>query len=258
MNVERPGEEARRRLGIGVDGPVPDLLRQLEDEAGLAVFIVPLGNDGIDGAYQQLEQERFVLLNHDRHPVRKRFTLAHEFGHDFLAHGSRFDQRIAFGEGGRLEHEANGFAAELLVPRPAIDLWFSRHGDPEVDLEVVVRMANYFNVSAYVVRYRLANEGRLPSTRSRSLDASLSTGTHNELARQLGLIRPQDSISLNHDRGAYVPAAMQATIGDLLRRDLLTEEAAAALLRVSDDAAAELIRDMVEPQATADDTTQGG
>jgi Zn-dependent peptidase ImmA (M78 family) len=257
MTAERPGEEARRRLGIGVDGPVPDLLRLLEDEAGLSVFVVPLGDDGIDGAYQQLEQERFVLLNHDRHPVRKRFTLAHEFGHDFLGHGSRFDQRIDFGTGDHFEHEANGFAAEILVPRPAIDLWLSRHDDPEVDLEVVVRMANYFNVSAFVIRYRLANERRLPPALARSLDADLSAGKHNELARQLGLIRPQDSISVNHRRGAYVPASMQATIGDLLRRDLLTEEAAAALLRVSDDVAGEMIRDMVEPQATADDTEGG-
>ena len=216
MNVERPGEAARRTLGLGVDGPVPDLLRQLEDEAGLSIFIVPLGDDGIEGAYQELNEERFVLLNQDRHPVRKRFTLAHEFGHSYLGHGSRFDRRINWSDEDRFEREANALAAELLAPRPAIDHWFSRHGDPEVDIDVVVRLANFFNVSAMFVRYRLANEGRLPPRLGAELDAALHAGKHLDRHRQLGLSRPQDSISVQDAEGAYVPATMQATIGDLL------------------------------------------
>jgi Zn-dependent peptidase ImmA (M78 family) len=257
MIASRPGEAARRTLGLGVDGPVPDLLRQLEDEAALSVFIVPLGEDGIEGAYQKLERERFVLVNQDRHPVRKRFSLAHEFGHDYLGHGSRFDRGFSFSDEDKLEREANWFAAELLAPRPAIDHWFSRHGDPEVDLDMVVRLANFFNVSAFVVRYRLENEGRLTSRRGKELDAAIYTGEHRIRARQLGLSPPHDSITAQHARGAYVPAEMQARIGDLLRRELITEEAAASLLRVSADAAGRQIREMVEPQAGVDEATGG-
>lgn len=251
MRVERPGEAARRRLGLGVDGPVPDLLRQLEDEAGLSIFIVPLGENGIDGAYQQMKEERFVLVNQDRHPVRKRFSLAHEFGHDYLGHGSRFDRTISFGDDDRVEREANRFAAELLAPRPAIDHWFSRYGDPEADLEAVVRLANFFNVSAFVIRYRLESEGRLTRRRGGELDAAIREGAHRDLARRLGLSPPQDSISVQDARGGYVPATMQATIADLLRRELLSEEAATRLLHISEDAAAEQVRRMVAPTAEA-------
>lgn len=244
-------------LGLGLDGPVSDLLRLLEDEAGLSIFIVPLGDEGIEGAYQELEQERFVLINQDRHPVRKRFTLAHEFGHSYLGHGSKFDRRISFSDEDRFEREANAFAAELLAPRPAIDHWFSRHGDPEADLEAVVRLANFFNVSAAFIRYRLANEGRLTPVRGSALDAAIGAGEHLALHWQLGLSRPQDSISVHDARGAYVPAAMQATIGDLLRRGLITREAAASLLRVSDDVAAEQIREMTESRQPSEDPPGG-
>jgi Zn-dependent peptidase ImmA (M78 family) len=257
MNAERAGEAARRMLGIGADGPVPDLLRQIEDEAGLLVFIVPLGEGGIEGAYQKLEQERFILINQDRPTVRKRFSLAHEFGHDYLDHGSRFDRKISFSANDRFEREANKFAAELLVPRPALDHWLARHDDPDVDLEVVVRLAYFFNVSAFVVRYRLENERRLGPTRGRQLDADILAGNHFALARRLGLSAPQDSISVQHARGGYVPAEMQATIGDLLRRELLTAEAATSLLRVSERAAAEQIQNMVEPEAKTDETPGG-
>ena len=42
MNGEREANSARRNLGIGLESPTPDLLRLLEDEAGLHVFVVSL------------------------------------------------------------------------------------------------------------------------------------------------------------------------------------------------------------------------
>jgi negative regulator of sigma E activity len=46
---------------------------------------------------------------------------------------------------------------------------------------------------------------------------------------------------------------MQATIGDLLRRKLITTEAAASLLRVSEGVAAEQIREMTASWQPAED-----
>ncbi len=257
MSVERAGEEARRTLGLALEGPVPDLLRHVEDEAGLRVFIVSLGEGGIEGAYQQLKDERFVLVNHDRQPVRKRFTLAHEFGHHFLDHGSRFDYRFSFHDEDSFEREANGFAAELLVPRPAIDHWLSRRADPKIDLEILVRIANYFDVSAAVIRFRLENENRITTDAGGQFDADIRAGRHRALARELGLAPPRDSIAAHHVRGGYVPAAMQATIADLLRRELLSREAAASLLRVSEKDAADQIDEMLEHVDPTGDESSG-
>jgi Zn-dependent peptidase ImmA (M78 family) len=257
MNQARAGEAARRELGLGAEGPIPDLLRLVEDEAGLFVFVTSLGEDGIDGAFQQIDGERFALVNQDRSAVRKRFTLAHEFGHDFLKHGSRFDQKISFQAADRCEREANQFASELLAPRSAIDQWLARNNDPEIDLEVVVRIACYFNVSALVIRYRLQNEGRLSSTLGKQIDDDIFTKEHLALERRLGLGRAQDTITAHHGHGGYIPAAMQAKIGDLLRRGLLGREAAASLLRVSEEEATEQIEGMLEGGEAADKKPSG-
>lgn len=257
MSATRAGEEARRALGLALEGPIPDLLRQVEDEADLRVFIVSLGDGGIEGAYQQLEDERFILVNHDRQPVRKRFTLAHELAHHLLHHGSRFDYRFSFRDEDRLEREANSLAAELLAPRPAIDHWLSRRGDPKIDLEVLVRVANYFDVSAAVIRFRLTNENRITSSAGRQFDADIKAGRHRHLARELGLVPPRDSIAVHHVRGGYVPADMQATIADLLRRELLAPKAAAGLLRVSEEEAAEQIDEMLKSADPTGDEASG-
>jgi Zn-dependent peptidase ImmA (M78 family) len=253
MNGERAAETARRDLGIGLESPVPDLLRQVEDDAGLHVFIVPLPEDGIDGAYQMDRGEPFVLINQEKHPTRKRFTLAHEFGHHRLDHGAQLDSHIDLRDRRRTEVEANRFAGAFLLPRRAIDDWFARHNDPQLSLETLVRLAYTFNVSTYVVRYRLQAVKRLTtSTRKKHLDAALSTGAHYDVAKQLGLMWPQDSIKAEGDRGAYVPASMQARITDLVQRGLLTKDAAKARLRLPEPAATERIEALLNPPIFTD------
>jgi Zn-dependent peptidase ImmA (M78 family) len=254
MSAERAAETARRDLGIGSDGPAPDLLRVLEDEAGLLVFIVPLPEDGIDGAYQVNKGEPFVLINQEKDPTRKRFTLAHEFGHHYLNHGAQLDSKIDFRDRRLTEVEANRFAGAFLMPRPAIDDWFARHHDPDLSLETLVRLAFAFNTSAWVARYRLQFVGRLKSTTAqRRLDDALRSEDHFKVVAQLGLTRSQDTISVEHARGGYVPAVMQAKIGDLVQRGLLSDEAAKARLRLPEPAATERLKALLAPVLLSED-----
>lgn len=253
MNGEQAAVTARNDLGIGLQSPVPDLLRLLEDEGGLHVFIVELPEDGIDGAYQVDRGEPFVLINQKKHSVRKRFTLAHEFGHHRLGHGAQLDSRIDLRDRTHTEVEANRFAGAFLMPRPAIDDWLARHDDPELSLEILVRLAVFFNVSAYVARYRLQAVKRLRSrTTMRRLDEALNAGAHRDLVRERGLLRSKDSIAVEGLRGGYVPAAMQSKIADLVRRGLLSEEAAKARLHLAEPAATEHVRELLQPPLVSD------
>lgn len=253
MNGEHEAGAARRELGIGLESPIPDILRLLEDEAGLHVFIVSLPEDGIDGAYQLDRGQPFVLINQKKHPVRKRFTLAHEFGHHRLGHGAQIDSDIDLRDRRRTEIEANRFAGAFLMPRPAVDDWFSRYEDPELDLEILVRLAVTFNVSAFVARYRLAAVKRLtsPALMAR-LDKALRANDHWEVTRKLGLMRSTDSIEAEDSRGGYVPASMQQGIGDLVRRRLLSEEAAKARLHLPEPAAEERVQELIAPPLFSD------
>lgn len=123
---------------------------------------------------------------------RINFTLAHEFGH-YLLHRANFPNGIRCGEQdivrwdseyGQIEHQANRFAANLLMPLDD----FRRQIDAraKVDLDVISHCANRYCVSliAAIVRWLSYTERRavLVVSRdgyilwSRASDAALKSG----------------------------------------------------------------------------------
>ena len=96
-----------------------------EDLLGLRVQVAPMS--GISGFLYPAE--RVVFLNAADSPQRRRFTLAHELGHWICQHleGTRQplycrheDVTAAAPPDRAREREANVFAAELLMPEPAV------------------------------------------------------------------------------------------------------------------------------------------
>lgn len=249
MDTRTPAEAAeaaRHRLGVGVDGPLPDPLRLLEDEAGLAVFVLPLPRDGVDGAYIIDRGKPFVLVNQNGHPVKKRFTLAHEYGHHFLDHGPQFDRAIDPADTRvKVEREANEFASAFLMPRTAVDLWFGANGDPAIDLDTLMRFAYFFNVSAPAALVRLKTLNRLrPGTTAKRLAEDLAAKRHNRRARQLGLEYDLDSLAVEHQAGGHVPTRTQRKLAEGIARKLLDEHAAKRLLHLPPEAAQRRLADL--------------
>lgn len=69
--------------------------------------------DQTDGIQVILGEEAVIGYNDDRHPNRKRFTVAHEIGHLILGH----TQQDYDSDNKNIDDvEANQFAAELLMP----------------------------------------------------------------------------------------------------------------------------------------------
>ena len=99
----------------------------------------------------------FIRYNGSEHIVRQRFTIAHELGHLFLNHGSKFrdtpeEYRISAYD--PLETEANQFAAEVLMPNIAIEYLIKKK-----DIYSPDEMAKRLNVSEIAMKYRLKNLG---------------------------------------------------------------------------------------------------
>lgn len=107
--------------------------------------------------------ERRIWVNADearQSPGRRRFTIAHELGHWVcqVQEGRRqpiYCRAVTADGDGRNppeEREANVFAAELLMPRPAVRAAFAELADsPE--------LAARFDVSQEAMRWRLYNLG---------------------------------------------------------------------------------------------------
>jgi Zn-dependent peptidase ImmA (M78 family) len=215
--------DARRDLGLGDDSPLPDILRLLET-AGLRVFGHPLGHDGVDGAYELVRDEPFILFNVAKHPQRIRFTLSHEYGHHRLGHGAKPPEHVRPRSQQPVERDANAFAAAFLMPRAAIGRWLEAHGEPTPDLEVTTRLAAAFGVSAWAMRYRLEDLGHLRrGAPLKRIDTALNAGAHTQLARDLSIPLVRDTVSDAHRIGLWLPVDHQRTLLSLLESGRATE-----------------------------------
>jgi Zn-dependent peptidase ImmA (M78 family) len=135
----------------GAELPVP-VERIAEDLLGLAVT----ERDGLAVSGMLLPAEREIYLNAEDVPARRRFTLAHEVGHWVCqclgGKGAPVMCRaedVSEGADRTLEREANVFAAELLMPEPAVRMAYGQESD----------LAERFGVSSEAMAWRLYNLG---------------------------------------------------------------------------------------------------
>lgn len=126
--------------------------------------------DDVSGMLVIKDSQVTIGVNSCHHPNRRRFTMAHELGHYVLHRSSSnvfFDESLLFfrnqksSEGTqRQEIEANNFAAELLMPEPAIRQRLENPIDAFNDKEVS-SLASEFNVSSQALTIRLTKLGLL-------------------------------------------------------------------------------------------------
>jgi Zn-dependent peptidase ImmA (M78 family) len=240
--AEQIAQAERVRLGLGDRGPIADLVRTLEEQAGVFVALMQLGLEGLAGVYQVREEVPIVLLNSSDHPVRQRFTLAHEYGHHCMRHGAAVDRRIDLASKDRQEVEANQFAAELLLPRIGVEWWLQNHDDPALDLETLVRLAAFYGVSCQVALYRLANWGRIKASARRTLQDRIDGGEHRALARRLRLLQLVDTLVRERGRSVRMPAPVARIILRAFDAGLIDQRTAAERLHV-DEAEIQRLRD---------------
>jgi Zn-dependent peptidase ImmA (M78 family) len=234
---------ARQHLGVGESARIDDIVRLVEEEAGIPVVLAKLPDGGPEGVYTRVRSKPFIFVNSASAPVRQRFTLAHELGHHWLGHKEVWDQEIHFADRDPNEVAANRFAAEFLVPRAAIHWWLGKQGDPDINLEILVRLAHHFRVSCEMARYRLENARRLQGQRQiAELDGAIADRDHRRLQLQLGLTEPEDSIALAADADVRVPDRMKANILWAVAQGLVEPDLAARRLRISEQQVADELR----------------
>lgn len=121
--------------------------------------------DSLSGLSFIDSDKRFVVINSNHAPNRKRFTWAHEIAHHvmhvpMLRGGVHVDKRIlrrdelAASGTNLIEIEANNFAAELLMPTQ----WIEQLAGPNFDLgddEAIEELAQTFQVSSAALYYRI-------------------------------------------------------------------------------------------------------
>ncbi len=190
--------EYRTHVGLDLSGPIPDLLRVVEDVASVAVTVIELP-DGISGAYTMQEGQGFAFVNLRDPVVRQRFTLAHELAHHVFEDVGIIDSaETVFGSpSSPAERRARTFAAEFLVPLQAVGAWLDARGASQVTLRLVVELASYFRVSAETALIRLHLAQRIGPDEGlfESLREAIHRGENTTLERRLGIVESADALA---------------------------------------------------------------
>lgn len=133
---------------------IPVRPERLAFEIGIPVISAPF-SDNLSGLLvpETIGNEvRYVIFVNSKHRLtRRRFSVAHELGHFYLHRGLRLAFTHHSRHRGRLEREADRFAAELLMPEKYV-----RELSKQIDFEEMVRR---FEVSAAAMRRRLNELG---------------------------------------------------------------------------------------------------
>jgi len=140
--------------GISIE---PLDVTSLTQKLGISMRMEPM----IGEESGSLKKDKFgkwiMTINSLHHPHRQRFTIAHELGH-YIKHTiltENFIDTTFFRneESNQMEHEANKFAAELLMPQVLFEKYIT-----EVSKQVE-DVAKYFQVSSMAVRIRAKQLG---------------------------------------------------------------------------------------------------
>jgi Zn-dependent peptidase ImmA (M78 family) len=145
--------------------PVP--VEQIAENYGIEIRYEP-AEEELSGALIRKGRNKVVIgVNSFHHPNRQRFTIAHEIAHFLLHEGIKVHVDQDFRVNLRDEQsskavsweeiEANGFAAELLMPTAFITRDTQRF--QTFDEQTKQRLANRYRVSKHAMGLRLANLG---------------------------------------------------------------------------------------------------
>lgn len=214
LTVERFAEQQagdqRRLLGFGDRGPVGSLRKTL-DEIGVHVFI-----DGLDsklaGLYAYIENFGYCILVNRKHPqARRRWTIAHEYGHFLFDRDRRgVDYVEPMQRKPENERFADTFAMHFLMPSEGVQRRFHDTYQQKGDVSVgdVLRIADYYGVSLMAMVLRLESLGLV---RRNSWEAIKASGAKvREIRAEAGIEEGEekDSVEIFPDR--YLMLAIEA------------------------------------------------
>jgi Zn-dependent peptidase ImmA (M78 family) len=144
----------------GLDGVYPVPVGAICSMLGIKANFSKMQNNE-SGKICKEDEQYSIFVNEKDHPLRQRFTVAHELGHyclhkDTLDTNGEILERNDYSSEGIDEKEiqANAFAAELLMPQ----IYFL---EKYSELKLIKDLASYFLVSELAINTRLINLGKM-------------------------------------------------------------------------------------------------
>lgn len=240
--------ELRLSLDIGIE-PIRDLWKLIRDIDLAALAFHGFGGDGPDGVYHWNGRRGLIVVNADKEPLaRQRFTAAHELGHHLLHREGT--ESLIIGEtdlfgptSDTREKEANAFAGYLLAPTRAMANAFDGKPSSEISAEDVADLMHEFGTAFTTTVYRLHNSGRITA---RDRDRLLS-----EASGQVNFILAAKGYEKEELRSVPLPPEHMLKTVSMYERGVIDLQRLAELLRIDEEEAAELVKDVEQLEGAA-------
>ena len=163
-DIERAAELCRKKWGLGLDAPILNMTRTLEN-AGVVVTTFEGVSEKVD-AFSLVRGRPVIVRSVDKESTsRLRFDLAHECGH-LVMH-----EAITTGDPST-ESEANQFASAFLLPRAAFIKEFPR--THTINWQLLLEMKKRWGVSLQAIIRRAYDLGILSAIQYRNANVYIS------------------------------------------------------------------------------------
>ena len=249
---QKVATEERQRLGLGV-APIGDLSELLEAQGvRTGAVALPENISGLTLVDDTIGV--FVVINATHAAVRRRFSLAHEYGHVLMDRGRALAPSRAENRSDLLEVRANAFAAEFLMPAEGVEqfvLAFGKGGasrtqiavfdeaeavqveqraapgSQDIQLYDVALLAHHFGASRISALYRIKNLRLIDEREFQRLKTEEDSGAGQTIANFLAAPEaPLEDTSREDFRRRFLALALEAYRREEITRSKLAELAA--------------------------------
>ena len=147
-------------------GPIADMARLVEDHGIVVARLNAVADAFLGVSISDVSRHPIILVSDDAPGCRDRWTLAHELGHIVLHHHrDNYNDNVE-----ELEHEANAFASEFLMPANEIKHQFG----PRLDLVELGQLKRHWRTSMQALIMRAAQLRRISESQEDRLWRLLS------------------------------------------------------------------------------------
>ncbi|MBE6511552.1 MAG: ImmA/IrrE family metallo-endopeptidase [Methanobrevibacter olleyae] len=154
--MEQLALKLRREWGIDNYAPIDIFSLVLEKIGNLTLLWLEMDED-VSGCCTETEDDSVILINSNHSKGRQNFTLAHELYH--LKFDDSSDSPICMiNSKNPIERKANEFASYFLMPKCALEDYYSRHDIGKWTLRDIVRCEQFFQISHRALLTRLRDE----------------------------------------------------------------------------------------------------
>jgi len=162
--IERVAENARKHWGLGLDGPITNMMRVVENAGAVVVNFDDL-TDRIDALSMARRRPIIVRSTAKAAGARLRFDLAHEVAHLIMHQGIVTGDNVT-------EGEAHRFAGAFLIPRIAFAREFPRNRRT-LDWNALFAMKVRWKVSVRAIVRRAFDLGLIDAAQYRTANIQL-------------------------------------------------------------------------------------